>query len=160
MENNMEYNAILSEDKEYRYMLSRTWNKNKKIIMFVWLNPSTADDKINDPTITRCINYTKEWWYWWFIMCNLFAYRSTNPNNMKKYKNPIWKDNDKYIELYYNKTEKVICMWWNHWNFMMQSKNFKEKYKEKLFFLEKNKSWEPKHLLYSKSNLKPRKFEN
>lgn len=154
----MKKDASISEDLKYRYMLSRIWNKDKKIIMFVWLNPSIADDKINDPTITRCINFTKDWWYWGFYMTNLFAYRATEPKNMKNSESPIWIENDFYIEKYYNKVDLVVCMWWNNWNFKNRSKEFTNKFKWKLHYLELNKSWEPKHLLYSKSELRPKLY--
>ena len=49
--------AILSDDRVYRYMLERTWDCRKERVLFVMLNPSTADEKEDDPTITRCLGF-------------------------------------------------------------------------------------------------------
>lgn len=69
--------AILSEDRKYRYILSRTWDETKPTVLFIGLNPSTADEKTDDPTIRKCINYAKCWGYGKILMANLFAFRST-----------------------------------------------------------------------------------
>ena len=69
----MESHAELSDCKRYRYVLYRTWDKNKREVMFIGLNPSTADEINDDITIRRCISYTKQWGYGGIIMSNLFA---------------------------------------------------------------------------------------
>ncbi len=69
--------AILSEDRKYRYILSRTWDETKPTVLFIGLNPSTADEKTDDPTIRKCINYAKCWGYGKILMANLFAFRNT-----------------------------------------------------------------------------------
>lgn len=51
--------AIISTDKKYRYVLTRTFNEKLPMVAFVGLNPSTADDKEDDPTINKCISYCK-----------------------------------------------------------------------------------------------------
>ena len=96
-------NAIFSDCRKYRYVLSRTWNDKKKTILFIGLNPSTADEKIDDPTIRRCINYAQNWGYGSLLMVNLFAYRATIPTELKNVKNPIGNDND---ILYYRTFKK------------------------------------------------------
>ena len=68
----MKKDAILSDCKKYRYSLSRTWDESKPLIGFIGLNPSTADDVIDDPTITRCINFAKSWGGGGLYMGNLF----------------------------------------------------------------------------------------
>ena len=69
--------AILSEDRKYCYILSRTWDETKPTVLFIGLNPSTADEKTDDPTIRKCINYAKCWGYGKILMANLFAFRNT-----------------------------------------------------------------------------------
>ena len=64
----------------YRYLLS--WEKKHQII-FIGLNPSTADERIDDPTIRRCRGFAESWGYGKMYMLNLFAYRSTDPNPLK-----------------------------------------------------------------------------
>ena len=56
-------NATISDCQKYRYALSRTWDDKNNTILFIALNPSTADEKNDDPTIRKCINYAKKWGY-------------------------------------------------------------------------------------------------
>ena len=86
-----ESGAIFSECKKYRYLLWRKWGKSphSKYVMFVGLNPSTADESIDDPTIRRCICFAKDWGYDGLFMANLFAYRATYPVDMFKFAEPI-----------------------------------------------------------------------
>ena len=51
----MKQEAVISKCRKYRYSLSREWNKDKEKVLFIMLNPSKADDKIDDPTVKRCI---------------------------------------------------------------------------------------------------------
>jgi hypothetical protein len=53
------HGAVFSDDREYRYRLWRTWDVDKPTAAFVMLNPSTADETENDPTIRRCIGFAK-----------------------------------------------------------------------------------------------------
>jgi hypothetical protein len=92
--------AIFDETKTYRYSLSRVWNPQKEKVVFICLNPSTADENIDDPTLKRCIDYAKRWSnekYGCLEMVNLFAYRSTDFNQLKKVSDPIGQQNDTYI---------------------------------------------------------------
>ena len=81
----------------YRYKLSRTWDSTKPTILFIGLNPSIADETIDDPTITRCINYAKAWGYGTLLMTNLLAFRSTYPKDIYLVDDPIGDENDNYI---------------------------------------------------------------
>ncbi|GAB6073605.1 hypothetical protein JCM15786_02620 [Nautilia lithotrophica] len=78
----MQKNAIFSKNRKYRYVLSRIWDDTKEKIVFIGLNPSTADETIDDPTVRKCIAYAKKWGYVGFYMLNLFAYRATEPGKM------------------------------------------------------------------------------
>ena len=68
--------AYFSPCRKYRYALWRIWNQNKPYAMFIGLNPSIADEVYDDPTIKRCINYSKSWGYGGVYMTNLFSYVS------------------------------------------------------------------------------------
>jgi hypothetical protein len=76
--------ALFSDDRRYRYWLLRQWDPQKPAVAFIGLNPSTADEKINDPTIRRCIGFAERWGYGGLLMLNLYAYRSTIPSKMWK----------------------------------------------------------------------------
>ena len=76
--------AEFSPDKVYRYELWRIWDEALPVCMFIGLNPSTADETVDDPTIRRCINFAKEWGYGQLVMTNLFAFRATKPAEMMR----------------------------------------------------------------------------
>ena len=75
--------AVFSPCRTYRYALSRVWAADKPYALFIGLNPSTADETLDDPTIRRCIDFAKRWGYGGLVMANLFAYRATEPSEMK-----------------------------------------------------------------------------
>ena len=113
MNNKMKREAIISKCGKYRYSLVREWNKNKGKVLFIMLNPSTADDKEDDKTIIRCINFAKDWGYGGLMVGNLFAYRTTYPKELFKTKNPEGKDNLKRIKQMIKRSDLVICAWGN-----------------------------------------------
>ena len=113
----MKKDAILSEDRKYRYVLSRIWDESKPLVVIIGLNPSTADEKDDDNTIKKCINFSKNWGYGGLYMLNLFAFRATAPSDMFNASSPIGEENSKYIEKYSKLSDKVICAWGNNGNF-------------------------------------------
>ncbi len=153
----MKKDAILSEDRKYRYVLSRIWDETKPTVMIIGLNPSTADETEDDPTIRRCINFATSWGYGGVYMLNLFAFRATEPHVMKESENPIGNDNNKYLEEYSNKCEKVVCAWGNDGDYKNRSKEILSKLKN-VYYLKLNKSGEPAHPLYLSDSLIPTKF--
>ena len=87
-------NATISDCRKYRYAFYRTQDDKKKTVLFIALNQSTADEKNDDPTIRRCINYARKWGYGSFLVANLFVYRLANPTKLRYVKNPVGNDND------------------------------------------------------------------
>ena len=150
-------NAIFSDCRKYRYALSRTWNGKKKTILFIGLNPSTADEKIDDPTIRRCINYAQNWGYGSLLMVNLFAYRATMPTELKNVKNPIGNDNDLHIIELSKKADLAVAAWGNEGSHLNRDKEVK-KLIPNLMCLKINKSGQPAHPLYQKKDLKLIKY--
>ena len=55
--------AVFSPDRIYRYVLYRVWDEAKPRVMFIGLNPSTADESVDDPTIRRCKRFAADWGY-------------------------------------------------------------------------------------------------
>jgi len=149
--------ATFSDCRKYRYALSRTWNGKKKTILFIGLNPSTADEKIDDPTIRRCINYAQNWGYGSLLMVNLFAYRATMPSELKNAINPIGNDNDLYIIELSKKADLAVAAWGNKGTLLNRDKEVK-KIIPNLMCLKINKSGQPAHPLYQKKDLKLIKY--
>ena len=89
--------ALFSPCRAYRYLLYRRLGGAEKRIMFIGLNPSTADEITNDPTITRCIGFARKWGYSGLVMANLFAFRATKPKDMKLAADPIGPDNMRWL---------------------------------------------------------------
>lgn len=80
--------AIFSTCGKYRYALGRMWtpathHDRTKVLVVIGLNPSTADERQDDPTIRRCISFAKAWGHHGLTMLNLFAFRATDPKDMK-----------------------------------------------------------------------------
>ena len=146
--------AKFSKCRKYRYTLWRTWDHLKPKVMFLGLNPSTADEINNDPTVTRCINYSKSWGYGGMYMMNIFAFRTTYPIELKKTKDPVGKKNDYWIMKIYNDVDKCIGAWGNDGEFENRSEDIFSLI-PKLYCLKINNSGQPAHPLYLKSNLTP-----
>jgi len=159
----MEKSAIISDCKQYRYRLERTWDKTKPKVLFLMLNPSTADSFIDDPTIRRCIGFARSWNYGGILVGNLFAFRATDPKTLLNIYDPIGEDNQKHLKEMYNEAEIIITAWGNSGIVEKTFKKFKD-YKplegaKELYYLELSKTGTPKHPLYLKKDLKPIKFE-
>ena len=114
----MQKDAFLSEDRMYRYGLSRVWDKSRPYVLFIGLNPSTADENKDDPTIRRCVDYVCKWGYGGLKMANLFAYRATLPSDLRKAKEPIGVDNDKYIKELSKSAAITIVAWGNDGSYL------------------------------------------
>ena len=154
----MEKGAVISKCQNYRYALWRTWDSSKPIITFVGLNPSTADHECDDPTIKRCINFAKSWGAGGIYMVNLFAYRATRPEDMIQQDDPIGAENDHYLQVVLEKSEKIIACWGNWGIHQSRSDRVKNLLLEKLYYFELNKTGEPKHPLYVHAETKIKKF--
>ena len=108
--------AIFSPDKIYRYFLSfKTGIPGKKKIIWIMLNPSTADAFKMDPTVTRCFNRSKQKQANEMIILNLFAMRSPYPKDLYKIDDPIGLLNDEIIaSSLQGKDTTLICAWGSH----------------------------------------------
>jgi len=114
-------NAILSSCRLYRYALWRIWDESKGKVMFIGLNPSTADETEDDRTISRCISYSKQWGYGGIIMGNLFAFRTPSPAEMISAEDPIGEKNDYWLKRLANEAALVVGMWGNSGAFLGRS---------------------------------------
>lgn len=102
----------------YRYVLRREWMGSGGIVNWLMLNPSTADDVSDDPTIRKCCGFAKRWGYQGIVVTNLFAYRSTDPKEMKSLARADYAlavgDNDAAITEHANASAIVIAAWGVH----------------------------------------------
>lgn len=149
--------AVFSEDRVYRYVLWRIWDGKKPIVNFIGLNPSTADETKDDPTMRRCIGFAKSWGYGGFYMTNLFGYKATKPEDLRKASDPVGIDNNKWLLEIEEKVEKVIFAWGVNGAYLNRDKQVLALIK-KGHYLELSKAGYPKHPLYLKGDLKPQRY--
>lgn len=110
--------AVFSECRTWRYTLERYWDDDKPRILFILLNPSTADEKRDDPTNRRAIRFVKRWGGGSCIFVNLFAFRTPHPAEMKEAKDPIGPENDFHILAQVRLASQIICGWGAHGRWM------------------------------------------
>lgn len=104
--------AVISDDNRYRYHLWRIWDDAKPTAVWVMLNPSTADAYQDDPTIRRCIGFAKTFDFGGIQIVNLYAYRATNPTELRKVSDPVGPANELFIRRACSTLAgKVICAW-------------------------------------------------
>lgn len=146
-----------SADRIYRYTLWRrvpatfSFEPRKyhgQVVQFVGLNPSTADETKNDPTIRKCIGFASRWGFSWLCMTNLFAYRATNPADMlAQYGNAIGEENDEWLTRCAADAGLIVAAWGTKGGFMSRDKQVL-KLLPNLVCLRKTKDGHPEHPLY------------
>lgn len=150
----MQTDAYFSKCRKYRYVLWRIWDDSEPYAMFIGLNPSTADETQDDPTIRRCINFARDWGFGGLCMTNLFAFRATEPTVMMSTNYPVGSENNEQIKQYADKAGCIIAAWGNDGAHRERSKEVVAMLPD-LKCLKLNKTGEPAHPLYQPSSAKP-----
>lgn len=141
--------AIFSDNRIYRYALTRIWDKKLPSIMIIGLNPSTADESENDPTIRRCIGFAKKWGYGKLYVTNLFAYRATYPKNLFEYSEPIGDENDYWISKLLKEVDTVVLAYGNSGKYRNRDKEILNLVQNP-YCIKTSKANMPVHPLYMK----------
>ena len=155
------YAAIFSPNRAFRYTLSREVNPNGVgTCAWIMLNPSIADEYILDPTLTRCFNYTLAWGYRYMLIGNIFAYRATDPLDMKAQVNPDGIFNEHFLRLIGEQSDLIICGWGTnqHPRFPNHGDNMAAMLHQdghELYALKITKEGFPSHPLYLRKDLEP-----
>ncbi len=109
--------AVFSEDRRYRYWLERdvrTLRKEDGTLSVVMLNPSTADETHDDPTIRRCMGFARRWGYGRLIVVNIFGFRATNPDELTRLFGgvaPVGPENDDWIRQAIHEADRGLVAW-------------------------------------------------
>ena len=115
----METRAVISDCNKYRYELHREWDEDKKKVLFIMLNPSTADIHNNDLTTIRCMNFAKKWGYGGIMIGNIYPFRAKRPKHLRQWMKMRFKEDYPEIDRY-NKdhvyemaeqTDLIVCAW-------------------------------------------------
>ena len=156
--------ACISPCGLYRYSLSRAWDFDltKPRVGWIMLNPSTADAEVNDPTIRRCMEFSRTWGFHGIAVRNLFAVRTYSPIEMKNHADPIGNENDKAILDLIGACPLIVAAWGTHGGYKQRDNHVVRIVREtgaKLHCLGTTKEGFPKHPLYVKGDVKPVPFE-
>lgn len=150
----MKTSAIISSCKQYRYELRRLWDESKPLVLFICLNPSTADETSEDNTSRVCINYAIRWGFGGLLIGNLFAYRSTDQSALHNVKDPIGPDNDHWLRKMQEEAGLVVCAWSDTGALNNRDKAVLQ-YLKNPHCLKKLKSGRPGHPLYKNRDITP-----
>jgi hypothetical protein len=154
--------AIFSACRRWRYLLWRRWDEEKPVANFLMLNPSTADEFQLDPSCTRARNYAERWGFGGVLITNIFAWRATDPEQMKAAEDPVGRENDRAILKAARGAKIVVCAWGNHGLHRGRAQQvvaLLRQQKISLNFLRMNGCGEPAHPLYLRGSVKPTRWK-
>lgn len=144
--------CVFSPDRRYRYTLIHRWDElldPDRGIAWICLNPSTADEQQLDPTLRRIREFSTAWGYAFFVMLNLFAWRATDPADMKAAPDPIGPDNDEWITHWSQRCDRMVLGWGEHGAHLGRNERVLARLDHaKSFCLGRNASGQPRHPLY------------
>lgn len=149
--------AVISDCGRYRYELWRRWAEGPHVL-FIMLNPSTADAENDDATIRKCIAYAKRWGFGALCVGNLFAFRATDPMEMKAASDPIGPENDATLAKLAGSAGVIVAAWGVHGAHMGRAMAV-AKTLPTIKALHITKDGSPGHPLYLKSYAQPHPFK-
>ena len=150
--------AVYSPCERYRYVLTRDWGGPGERVLFVMLNPSTATETQNDPTVERCERRARALGFGAFRVCNIFAFRATDPRVMRAAPDPTGPENDDAIRDGAVWADQIICAWGSHGAHLNRGAAVAAMLRatgRPLFHLGLTKGGEPRHPLYLSYSLRP-----
>lgn len=145
--------AHFSSCRKYRYALYRIWDDSKPLVMFIGLNPSTANENEDDPTIRRVKRFARDWGFGGVYMMNLFAYITPYPDKLILYADPIG-NNDAWLKEVSEKCGAVVFAWGSFKQATERAKDVSKLFTNAMA-LRINKDGTPAHPLYIPANVKP-----
>ena len=143
--------AVYSDCERYRYTLTRRWDITGGKVLFVMLNPSTATEVQNDPTVERCERRARALGFGAFRVCNIFAFRATDPRVMRSQEDPVGPSNDAAIAESAGWADQVVCAWGTHGAYLARGAEVEALLRatgKPLWHLGLSKDGHPKHPLY------------
>jgi hypothetical protein len=147
--------AVYSDCERYRYLLTRVWDPAGPRALFVMLNPSTATEVQNDPTVERCERRARTLGFGAFRVTNIFAWRATDPKEMRAQPDPVGPENDRAIlesvDWAAGPEARIVCAWGAHGAHLARGAAVERLLRNtgrELFHLGLTKAGDPKHPLY------------
>lgn len=163
--------AILSPDRTYRY---RSWRSvtdpdqhtledfeqpGRRTVAFILLNPSTADETSDDQTLRRCLGYAERWGYDRVELGNLFAYRATDPADLKSYPEPVGPRNDEHLRAIATDADRIVAAWGNLGDYRGRDREVGELLDVEWSAVHVNATGQPAHPARLPADLDPEPFE-
>lgn len=147
--------AVIDGSGCYRYSLWREWDVNAPRVVFVLLNPSTADGTHDDPTIRRCIHFARSWRYGSLEVVNLFAYRATDPTVLRSVADPVGPENDRFVVAAHHRARTTVAAWGNHGTLLNRDQSMLRLLSEdrRVYCLGLTKAGQPRHVLYVRGSM-------
>lgn len=158
--------ALYSDCERYRYHWLREWAPWQPRLTFILLNPSTATELATDPTVEGCYRRALAWQFGSLQVLNLFAYRATDPRDMKAAADPIGPSNDEVIIsacTMRGRADVIICGWGNHGAHLNRAQAVRRLLAEHavpLHCLRITKAGQPQHPLYIARDVMPIDMES
>ena len=149
--NGVESEAVYSSCERYRYSLTRVWNPKAARLLFVMLNPSKATELANDATVERCERRAHRLGYGAMGVCNIFAWRETDPKALNDIAHPVGTSNDAEIAKAAAWADHILCAWGAHGDHRGQGQRIAYVLAAcgtPLFALGLTKAGHPRHPLY------------
>jgi hypothetical protein len=143
--------AVYSDCEAYRYELTRVWDGAGRKALFVMLNPSTATEVQNDPTVERCERRARALNFGAFRVCNIFALRQTDPKLMRAHPEPVGPANDAAILDGCGWADTIVCAWGTHGEHLDRGRQVEALMRgtgAPLFTLGRTRQGHPRHPLY------------
>lgn len=150
--------AAFSRCGNYRYALWREWDSSLPQVMFIGLNPATADAEKDDNTMRRCMFYARDWGYGSMVVANLFAWRTTWPTELIKARDPVGKHNDRWLKKLSRQADRCVAMWGNHGSFMGRSSKVENLFDD-LYCLKITRQGQPHHTRGLANGIQPTPFQ-
>ncbi len=157
--------AVYSDCEHYRYLLTRVWDETRPRALFVMLNPSTATEVQNDPTVERCERRARTLGFGAFRVTNIFAWRATDPKEMRAQPDPVGPENDAAIRASVDWATgagaKIVCAWGAHGAHLDRGAAVERLLRatgRELWHLGLTKAGAPKHPLYIGYDRQPERW--
>lgn len=161
----MDCGAEFSRSMLHRFTLWRAWGDGPRVA-FIGMNPSTATATENDPTVTRCINYARDWGFAGMFMLNVMAWRQTDPRLLPPSDLDVAPGENllaifRTVELVRSAGGLVVCAWGAHRRVvrLVAAQGLVERVGPPVYVLGLTKDGHPRHPLYMRRDLRPARWD-
>ncbi len=143
----------------YRYLLWREWRPDCPRLLWIMLNPSTANETEDDPTLRRCITFSRAWSYGRLEVVNLYAWRTPSPSDLACVPSPVGSENDRYIREAALRAARIIVAWGAHPLAQERARQVLALLNQPVWCLGTTRAGHPRHPLYLGRETALRPFE-